>query len=515
MAKKSSNYTGVYIDYNTISVSIAEQKSDKILIRKIFNINVDYKVEGLIKPLSLNSDFFNEKQQWVSTLKDTFKKVKIDTNHVIISLSHNFSVTRFFTMPYIERKFWNKAVPIESKKHIPVAFEELGYDFYAEPIGEKQKIGALFSVTQKKTTEFLNQLFKTLGLSVSIIEPVVYTFYRISQYLTGGKDNYLFVYTEGDEVYTCLVWNKIPIMYRYISFSKTPSFSDRRSLDLKGSIMFLQRNIPDTDIKDVFIFGNSVDVTSSQVKKEIQTEPVIINPKDKFEPQDNSFGMIMSASASLTNRVKIDYIIDISENQRSKRVIDSVNKFITIITVGIATFFLFLYLFNMFRVYKYSNKISYYYSQMPEINEFENTPVGVIEDKVKQLSKIAKVIRVVFEKREYFTPKIAAIADTIPKDVWVKTITFVNPPSVDPSVQPSIDFMIEGETYLVGESRTYYLDYFVKELKKREAFKTCIPPLGRIDYEAKDPDNISDISMVQKDYRNYISKIKVTCNGKK
>ncbi|MEM4368217.1 MAG: hypothetical protein QXO21_04330, partial [Candidatus Anstonellales archaeon] len=138
-----------------------------------------------------------------------------------------------------------------------------------------------------------------------------------------------------------------------------------------------------------------------------------------------------------------------------------------------------------------------------------------IEDKVKQLSKIAKIVRIVFEKREYFTPKIATIADVIPKDVWLKTITFINPPPVDPTVQPSMDFMIEGETYLVGESRTYYLDYFLKELKKREAFKTCIPPFGKIDYETKDPDNISEISMVQKDYRNYISKIKITCNGKK
>ncbi|MCX7641396.1 MAG: hypothetical protein N2Z20_02035 [Elusimicrobiales bacterium] len=515
MSVKSSNYIGIYVDYNTITVSSAQKTGDKIFIRKIFHLNIDYKVEGLIKPLSLNLDFFNEKQQWAIKLKETFKKIKIDTTNIIVSLSHNFSVTRFFTMPYAERKFWNKAIPIESKKHIPVAFDELGYDFFAIPIGENQKLGVIFSVTQKKTTEFFSQLLKDCGMKIEMVEPVVYSFYRIAEYLSGGKENYLFVYTKADDVYTCLIWKKIPILYRYISFSKSPSFSDRKTLDLKGSIMFLQRNVPDVEIKDVFVSGDNIEFASSQVKKEIQIEPIIIETKSRFEPQDDSFEILMSVSASLKNKIKTDYIIDISENQKSKRIIETVNKFIIGLTGSIVFLFLVLYFLNVIRTYTYNNKINSYYSQMPEILEFENMPVAVIEDNVKKMSKVARVMRAVFEKREYFTPKLAAISDTIPKDVWIKSLIFTNPVAVDISANPTVDLIADAETYLVGESRTYYLDYFMKELKKKKAFEICIPPRGRLDYETKDPENIIDTTLNIKNYMNFISKIKFTCNGKK
>lgn len=515
MAAKTLNYLGMYIDYNTIVVSQAEQKAEKLLIKKVFSIEVNYKVEGLIKPLSLNNDFFNEKQPWVSSLKENFKKVKVDSNNLIIALSHNFSVTRFFTMPYIERKFWNKAVPIESKKHIPVAFEELGYDFHAEPIGEKQKIGVLFSVTPKKTTEFLTQLFKTIGLNVIIIEPVVYTFYRLSHYLTEGKDNYIFVYSEGDDVYLSVVWKKIPVLYRYISFSKTPSFSERRSFDLKGSLMFLERNIPAAQIKDVFVFSTTaVDSLSSQVKREIQIDPLVINLNTKLETDDKSFANMISSSASLFNKVKTDYVIDISENQKSKRMIVTINKFFTTLTFSVVGAFLLLYLLNTFRSYQYSKEISYHYSQMTQISEFKNTSAADVERKVKEISKIAQLISRVYEKREYFAPKLSAIADTIPKEVWIKVATFENPPAIDPSNPPSVNLILEGETYLVGESRSYYLDFFVKELKKKEAFKICSASWGRLDYEIKEPENILSIGN-ERDYRSFISKIKLTCNGKK
>lgn len=516
MATSNKDYIGIYIDYNIISVSYANIKPGKISVRNIFNLNVDYKIEGLIKPLSINNDFFNEKQPWVNSFKETFKKVKTETNNVIVSLSHNFSVTRFFSMPFVERKFWNKAIPIESKKHIPVAFDELGYDFYAIPIAEKVKLGVIFSVTQKKTTEFITQLLKECGLHLEAAEPVVNSFYRISEHLTGGKDTYFFIYANNDEIYTSLTWKKIPILYRYISFSKSPSFSERKSLDLKGSLMFLQRNIPETEVKDVFVLGDNIDYISSQVKKEIQIEPQIIDIKKIIEVPNLSFPVLISTAASLNYKVKTDYSIDISENQKSKRVIKIVNSFITMVTASVVSFFLLLYLINILRTNSLNNKISNYYSQMPEINEFENTPAAVIEDKVKNMSKISKSIRIVIQNRDYFTPKLAAIADSIPKDVWLKNIIYNNPPSVDPSVSPNIDMTMEGETYLFGDSKTYYLDYFVKELKKKKAFEIFNPPRGRIDYETKDPENLDVYAIVSsKNYKQIISKIKITATGKK
>ncbi len=516
MASKKNGYIGIYIDYNNITISHVDIKNKKLFFKKLSNIAVDYKIEGLIKPLSINSDFFNEKQQWVGTFKETLKKLKSETNSVIVSLSHNFSITRFFTMPFIERRFWNKAVPIESKKHIPVAFDEFGYDFYVNTIGEKLKLAVLFSVTQKKTTEFLSQIIKESGFALEIVEPAAHSYYRFSEYLTDGKDSYIFIYEKDDEVYTSIIWNKIPVLYRYTSFAKS-SFSERRSLDLKGSIMFLQRNIPNADIKDVYICGENPEFSISQVKREIQIEPKVIDFKNIFDLTNITFGVIISSAASLNDKIKTDYIIDISENQKSKKSQDIVKKFAFIFTSIVTTFFIFLYLINIFKIYLNNNKITKYYSQMTEISEFENSPSALVEDKVKQMSRIAKVMKNIFQNKDLFTPKLLAIADTIPKDVWLKTVSYVNSPSIDPSLSSTIDMIIEGETYLVGDSKTYYLDYFIKELKKKKAFEIFNPPNGRIDYETRDPENILHFSSVNasQDYRSLISKIKITANAKK
>ncbi len=518
MAGKKKRYIGIYIEYNNINISYANIKEAKISISNVFNIPVDYKIEGLIKPLSINSDFFNEKQEWLKAFKETLKKIKTETNSVIITLSHNFSITRFFTMPFIERKFWHKAVPIESKKYIPVAFDELGYDFYAFPVGENTRLGVVFSVTHKKTTEFLNQILKECGFILEAVEPVSHSYYRFSEYVTRGRDSYIFIYEDNDEFYISVLWNKIPILFRYISFSKAASFSERRSLDLKGSIMFLQRNIPNSEIKEVYACARNQEFITSHVKKEIQIEPKIIDLKNLIDLQNTSFGLIMSASSSLNESIKTDYIIDISENQKNKRAIAIVNRFVIILTTAISLFFLFLYTINTLTAYLNKRKISQYYSQMPGISEFEDVNASGMEDKIKQICKIARVMKSAFQNRDYFTPKLAALADTIPKDIWLKSITYTNPPSIDPSIASNIDMTVEGETYLVGDSRSYYMDYFIKELKKKKAFEVFTPPRGNLDYEVKNPENpigSSSLTEISKDYKGLISKIKITASGKK
>ncbi|MGC8728467.1 MAG: hypothetical protein ACP5SD_04285 [Elusimicrobiales bacterium] len=493
MAKKTneSGILGIYVDVSEIALSIAYLDKNKINISKTIHIPTEYKTEGIIKPLSLNNDFFSDKQKWVSSFKDIIKKSDFKTSRAVVSLSHDFSITRFFSMPFIERKFWNKAIPIESKKYIPVSFDELAYDFYAYPLENNSKVGVCFSVTQKKTTEFLIQLLKQTGIELLMAEPSAVSMIRFFSITSENKDPSVLVYVSEDEVYTAIDSENIPVVFRYISFSKSPAFSERKSLNLKGSMLFAQRTLPNVDINKIIFAGIGGDKWSEQAEKETSIKPEILKMDEKINTGDFKFSTIMSASASVKYQRKEKVSIDISEVEKNKRLNKTIQNSIFMIGGFVAGLFILLLFINSLRNYFIRNEILSYMSKMPEISEFEGLTTEQANDKLVKMRKIKNLFSKIIIKRDYFAPKMSDMCDVIPKDMWLKEMVYTNPVTINNEANIKIEFTINGETYLTGESRTYYMDYFMKEIKKSKNFIICNPPLGSIDYNVRDAENFS------------------------
>ncbi|MEF3280166.1 MAG: hypothetical protein K6357_04285 [Elusimicrobiota bacterium] len=482
---------GIYIDIDEVTLSVASASKGKVSVSRTIHIPTEYKTEGIIKPLSLNSDFFSDKQKWIISLKNVIKKSNFKLNNAVISLSHDFSITRFFVLPYAERKFWNKAIPIESKKYIPVSFDELSYDFYAYSLPDNSKIGVSFSVTQKKTTEFLSAQLKEVGVNLEMVEPSPFAMIRFLNAIGISEENYLAIYSCGDDIYTLLFSNSVPVIFRYVSFSKTSVFSDRKSLDLKGSLMFAQRNIPDTEIKSVFIMGNDFENLTGNVEREIGIKPTPVNLQDKIDTNDYKFSTIISAASSIKNYSKEEYFVDIAEINKNKRINKLVVKFASILGGVISGFFILIFIINSLRIYLLSKKINEYISTMPEISEFQGLTVEQVNSRIVTLRRTKSAFTSFLNKRDYLAPKLSVLADIIPKDIWLKDIFYNNPFSAGNEVNAKIEFVMNGETNLSGENRNYYMDYFMKEIKKNQVFHICNPPQGSMDYNVRNAEDSS------------------------
>lgn len=491
MAKKTNNdVLGIYIDVSRITLSIAHQDKNKLNVSKVIHIDTDYKTEGIIKPLSLNNDFFSEKQKWVISLKDILKKSDLKVSKAVVSLSHDFSITRFFTMPFIERKFWNKAIPIESKKYIPVSFDELSYDFYANSLENNSKVGVCFSVTQKKSTEFIIQILKQSGIELLMAEPSVLSMIRFFSIALPDNESQVLVYFSDDDIYTAVSSDGVPIVFRYISFSKSPAFSERKSLDLKGSILFAQRIMPSLELNKIFFAGNGSDKWVEQAEKETNIKPLVLKMDDKINTGDFSFSTVISSSASIKFETKEKISIDVSEVEKNKRIARTIQNSIFMIGGAVAGLFILLFFINSLRNYFIKNEINSLISKMPEISEFEGLTVEQANDKVVKMRKVKNLFSKIIIKRDYAAPKMSDMCDIIPKDMWIKELIYTNPITVNNEANIKIEFSISGETYLTGESRTYYMDYFMKEIKKNTNFMICNPPVGSMDYNVRDAENV-------------------------
>ncbi len=494
--KKVKNFIGVYIDVNEIVVSVSSLNKDKINVSKIISVNTDYSFEGIIKPLSLNNDFFSEKQKWVVAFKEVIKKADLSDTQVIVSLSDKFSITRFFSMPYVDRKFWNKSIPIESKKYIPLSFDELSYDFYALSSENNSKISVCFSVTPKKTIEFFTQLLKQLNINLVMIEPSVISFFRFYEIMIHSNgDPVIIVHISNDDVYVLLGYQYLPVVFRSFSF-KNPTFSQRQSLDLKGSMLFVQRIFPDVEFKKVILAGNNIDEYIPKIKSEIGLEPQVIDLSSKVNINSYNFSHISSISSSLKSQISEDVLIDLSGLEKSKKIEKMIKNFVFSVAGIISSFFILLFFIVSLKNYFITNKLTSILSNNPQLQEILSYTPEDIQMKINLMDEKNKFLIMIFDKNDFVAPKLSELSDVIPTRFWIKEMKYVN--SISPNISESkINFIINGNSDLKGEPATRYFEYFKQELKKSNAFKICNFPAIMRDNISSDLDkNISTFEIL-------------------
>ncbi|MCK5582816.1 MAG: pilus assembly protein PilM, partial [Elusimicrobiales bacterium] len=145
-SKSNKDALGIYISPREIVIAqTGDQGNGKIQVEHLIKIPVEFEgSEKVQRPLVLNNNFFNEKAQWVNPFKQALKKTDWKSKKVVISLSSHFSILRYFVMPEVERRYWSKTIPLESKKYIPVSFDEVSFDYVVRPNPADKKLNVLF-----------------------------------------------------------------------------------------------------------------------------------------------------------------------------------------------------------------------------------------------------------------------------------------------------------------------------------------------------------------------------------
>ncbi len=479
---KSSKKIGIFFDLKEITVSICSVSGSSFKVEKEISVPTNFQLkEKVIKPVSLNSEFFNEKQEWVAKFKEAAKKNSI-SGDAVVTLSHNFSITRFFTMPYVDRKFWNKSVPIESKKYIPVAFEEMSYDFYAYPVSNNTKVAVLFGITQRKTVEFLLEIFKSLSINMVCMESSAISFERLLA-LVDPKDHEKKVYAHfsGGNYYAIFSYSGCPVIFRETSVDGSSTMSERKTLDLKGSMAFVKRYVPEQDYSGVILSGENTALWQKMAESESGLKTEILDFSKVSDLKKSSFPLIASCGASLFDSVKSAKSVDISGISAGKKLAKKIQAYIIGIAGAFSSIFLILGLLNTVRAMSLSSQINAYAAKMTDASDFAGMTNEMIREKVDSLKNQNQIIRSLFSDKDFLAPKMSAMADAIPSPLWIKEFTYVNQIGSSEMSGQGKMLEIKGETSLKGEAKLNTIDLFVKRLKEAPEFKVFTGERGNID----------------------------------
>jgi len=278
MAKTEGNkYLGIYISPKEICFSqVKIGRDSKPEPEHLIKFPTDFPVkEGMMRPLSLNHEFFSEKASWLAPFKQAVKKVSWDTTNVVVTLSPQFAILRYFVMPVIERRFWNKSIPLESKKYIPVSFEEVVYDFNPVPAEGGKKLGVLFGLTQRKSVEFISETLKACGFTLSAVEITPVSMERLFGFLDQKEhDSKGYIHFSENSTYMLFSHGGYPVLYRETESDSSGTMSERKRLDVKGAMQFVDRYVGGKEYKAIAISGDGTDIWQPLTEKEAAPIPV-------------------------------------------------------------------------------------------------------------------------------------------------------------------------------------------------------------------------------------------------
>ncbi len=469
---KNSDILGIFFDLNEITLSLCSVSGGKIKTKTQISIPTEFQLkERVIKPISLNSEFFSEKQPWINRFKEAVKKNSLSSMHANVSLSHNFSITRFFTMPYVDRKFQNKSVPIESKKYIPVSFEEMSYDFYVYPLTNNSKIAVLFGITQRKTVEFLLALFKELSITMIGMETSALSFERLLMFADSNEhEKKVYVHFSGPNSYSFFSYKGFPVIFRESSTEASPTMSERKNLDLKGSMAFVKRYVTDQEYSSVVLSGENTDLWQKIAQNESGLPVKILDFSSVSDFKKNDFAVLTSAGASIMSHVPQAKTIDISGISAGKRIAKQLQMSIVGIVGSISAVFLFIGLLNSIRAMSMSSKINKYSSQMSELAEFNGMTTEMITEKIEKMKNQNQVVESLFSDKDFLAPKMSVIADSIPKSLWINELTYINQIGSSEMSGRGKHIEIKGETSLKGDDKINAINFFMKKLKSANEF---------------------------------------------
>jgi len=268
---------------------------------------VPEKKEATSKFTMMNTQFFAESGKWSGLLQQAMRQVSWSTRKVVVSLSSQFGIIRYFTIPRIERRFLKQSVLLESKKYIPVSLDDAVYDFQAYPIGtadESDRMGVLFGITSKKNAESIGEVLQKLGLEIISLEmsacSVERLFVNINPELQVKSGNMHF---DASTAYVLLPYDQFPVLYREVNLGAIEMQStERRKIDLKSSLEFVHKQVGTAGSKvyeNLNISGQNLAAWKGLIEKETSLPVRQWDPGQSLGIKNTEWGTYATVGASL------------------------------------------------------------------------------------------------------------------------------------------------------------------------------------------------------------------------
>jgi len=232
-------------------------------------ISIDPKSDAELKAsptagAAIDKDFLSGSSKTAEILRQSLSQTEWATKNVVVTLSHQLCILRYFVVPSIERRFWKSAIPLQAKKYIPLPFETLSHDFQVFPVAsdavKKPRNGVLFGVAAKNNLGRIADFTKSLGLQPMSVEMACLSTLRFwDKARQAGKPNVCCcVHFDGGNIRIILADKGIPVFFREVFLGSRVSLQDQRRLDLEGCVAFSQKQLGVGNVEAVFISGSGV-----------------------------------------------------------------------------------------------------------------------------------------------------------------------------------------------------------------------------------------------------------------
>ncbi len=484
-AKGGKNHLGIYISPKEITIAqVRVGKDSRPEPEHLIKFPTNFAVkEGMLRPLSLNHEFFSEKAPWIAQFKQAIKSVSWDTSSVVVSLSPQFSILRYFVMPALERRFWSKSIPLESKKFIPVSFEEVVYDYTAVPVEDGKKLGVLFGLTQRKSVEFLSETLKASGLSLGAVEINAISMERLFAFTDAqGHDSKGYIHFAGAATLMLFSHNGFPVLYRETEADSGGTLSERKRLDVKGAVQFVDRYVGGKDYKTIMLSGDGAEAWKSAAEKE--AAPIAVGMWDAAQAaslKSNDASSLFSVGAALRGKAASGLRLDISGISTAAALEKEVQSYVWNITFIIGGFMLLLALISQARLFMINSRLSTLTSKVADVPELDGADSETIRTKITRLQEDGKTLSNMLAQPEPLAPKLAMVADQIPSNLWLVDIQYTSPLGVSEGQAGVTELRLVGETFLKGEAKLRTVDVFTRSIRATKEFRIFSPPMGRVD----------------------------------
>ena len=479
------NLLGIYISPKEICIAQVKIGSgSKPECEHLVKFPTGFEVkEGMLRPLSLNHEFFNEKASWVGPLKQAVKKVSWGSSSVVVTLSPQFSILRYFLMPSVDRRFWSRSIPLESKKYIPVSFEEVVYDYNAVPVEGGKKMGVLFGLTQRKSVEFIISTLKAAGLELAAVEINSVSMERLFGVLDKSEhDSKGYIHFSGNSTLMLFSHGGYPVLFRENDGDASGTMSERRRLDVKGAVQFVDRYVGGKDYKHIMLSGDGTDVWKPLAEKEAAPIPVDVwDAAGACGLKDSDASALFAIGAALRGRVPGKMLLDISGISTAIGLEKQVQSYVWNITFIVGGFLLLLSLITQVRLSIINSTVSSLDAKVGNVADLQGNDAEAINAKIARLQDNVRILSALIADTDTLAPKLSAIAERIPTELWLGELQYSNPFAVVEAAGSGKDLRLTGETMLKGELKIRVVDSFTKGLKTAEEFKVFYPPMGSID----------------------------------
>ncbi|MFH1858064.1 MAG: pilus assembly protein PilM [Candidatus Omnitrophota bacterium] len=409
-------------------------------------------------------------EQTLTAIRRAWRESGLRSCNVISTLSEEEVILRYFQIPFIPRKDWERAVRFEARRYIPFTLDELVSDFSViENRREKEKMEIVFVAAKKEIVARHLMMFSKAELEVKHLEALPFGFVRLLYTLNPQlKHEKCIGVVDIDGPYGSIILIKegFPYLVRRAAlgdmsgegtdavgegtaegFPRPSPFVVKILDELRLTARYYQNQFPGESISRVYVFGDGIKKETLEFLSRELNVPVIMENLSSIAGSGVPLRLAKTIGLGLWGFPGFDTGIELLP--KKELVISRQTRlfklaFLEGLGAAVALFCLFFIM-------------SHYMALQKKTLESERDRKPVITalsqeellEKKKDLTQKLHLYRNLFDRKLYWTKKLSDLGRLLPKGAWVTEIS-VDDQSDEESVSgeaPRYFLTIKGLAY--------------------------------------------------------------------